>query len=1013
MFGEVDETILFRSDFIDDYLLERHRRVLLNLLGISILAELLYAIIAGVILKGSPLYGFFVDSVYLSSHYYVLVIYFILNILVFVLYRRFKNLLGVLSLSFILYQKFWIFLRNPQSVSILLIWCILSLVISWYYLKPVIVVPVIAGTFLIFISEMHIRDINLFLYSSQIWILLISGVISITISLRNSPRKYREFVNHHKLLKENAEQNRILKYDKMTGLHSLYYIHNFLETELTEEKREKGFLVMMDLDNLKLCNDILGKDRGDQYVSVFSRIIRFLALDGRDKIGRTGGDEFVAVLFGYKSKWEIEEKLNRYNQMLKEEFDNIFHDERIVPNFSYGIVKLDKESRYSHFLETADSHLQSHKKKNRQQPHNISVIQSHINYTALLSAGNVVAIVWLPKKNWPIGFVTENIKNLLGFTSEEILREEILFRSLIHPDDSDRILHEYLQYIEEERDHFEQCYRLRKKDGSYTWIRDYSSPVRRGKSITQVNGYIYDINQEMEAKRLVEESGDRLRNIIEATKVGTWEWHLQKGDVLINDYFAEMLGYNPESIRPFSLQGWENLLHPDDLERFREIVDDYLSGKRDSYEIKCRIRHKEGHWIWIHSRGRVMKWDGEGNPLIMFGSQSDITELKETESMLEHSEKMGALGRMAGGIAHDLNNQLMKIRGISEMAPVWDSKEHYKSSMETIKQLTDSAAWIVHELLSFAGNQLFEPELCNLSQILIDLIELLDHAFEKEIRIESQIPETPLWINADKSQLKKSFFNICYNAKEAMAHGGRLHISVEPVEADKGFVTFTGDLPPGAYGKIVFRDEGEGIHEEELHKIFEPFYTTKDFGTQGLGLSKVASILKELKGGVQVKSEQGEGAEFSLFIPLVENEVWEVKEEVVSLISHVDTSREILIVDDEEVICDLLVEFFKMSGLNARFFTNPLDGIKYFREEKDRIGLVILDMRMPEMPGHEVFKRLKSVKSNVRVLFLSGYSQGVESNEKNKANIAGYMMKPVKMDDLKELVEEELGQIGS
>lgn len=1008
MFGKAGENALYHSEFINAYLIDRHKKVLINILGVSLVIELIYAFIAGVILKGSPLYSPFVDPFYLSNMYYFLAIYIGLDLLVYFLFHKLKDFLGALVLFFLLYQKIWIFLRNPASYNVLLIWCVLSLVISLNYLRPHIVVPVTVGTFFILLMEMFLRDLNYLQYSSHLWFIFLCSIISLIISIRNYPLHYREYEKQQKLIEENEEKNRILHFDSMTGLHSRYFMNNYLKKEFAGRQREKGYLVMIDLDDLKLCNDLLGKEQGNQYLTVFSRIIRFLALDGHDKIARVGGDEFIALLFSYKSPWEIEEKLNRYNQMLKEEFDRISRDERIVPNFSYGIVKLDRESTYSELLEKAENLLQNHKKKNKEHPDSISLVRSHINYTSLLSAGNVVAIVWLPRKNWPIGYVTDNVRKLLGFTAEEILREEILFKSLIHPDDVERVEKEYSDYNKEGREHYEQSYRLRKKDGSYTWIRDYSSPVRRGDKITQVNGYFYDINEEIEARTLIEEGAERLRNIVSATNVGTWEWNLKNGDLVFNDRFAEMIGYSPETIRPFNVTDWENLLHPDDLDRFREVVDEYLSGKRESYEIKVRIRHKSGHWVWVHDKGRIMKWDDEGTPLIMFGSQSDITELKETETMLEHSEKMGALGRMAGGIAHDLNNQLMKISSIAEMAPVWDSKEHYRSSAETIKQLADSAGWIVHELLFFAGNQLFEPELCDLSLILRDLTELLDHTFEKEIRISSDIPEESLWIYADKAQLKKSFFNICYNAKEAMVHGGKLFISAETVEADKGFVTLTGDLPPGTYGKLIFRDEGEGIDEESLHKIFEPFFTTRDYGTQGLGLSKVASVLRELKGGVQVKSERGEGSEFSLFLPLLKPQ--KPKAPVGKELSpvKVDRSREILIIDDEKVICDLLVEFFAFSGWKARSFTNPLDGIEYYREAKDSIGLVILDMRMPEMPGHEVFKRMKSVQPTVRVLFLSGYSQGFEINEKNQANIAGYMVKPVKLDDLKELVEGEL-----
>lgn len=637
-------------------------------------------------------------------------------------------------------------------------------------------------------------------------------------------------------------------------------------------------------------------------------------------------------------------------------------------------------------------------------------MHSQIDYTSLFTEGSVVAIVWLPEKKWPVGFVSDSVESLLGYSIADFLERKIFFRDLIHPEDNERISREFHTHVKKGDRHFEQKYRLRKADNEYIWVRDYSIPVYGdGEHITQINGYLYDIDSEMKADSRIRENSVRLENALEATGVGTWEWDLPSGRIQGSSRFAGIAGFPEEKMESLHIDMWDELIHPEDLEKHHRNREEYLKGSRTGFEVKYRLRYKKEKWIWIHDKGRIMKWDADGNPLTMFGSISDISEQREAEAMLEHAEKLGALGRLAAGIAHDMNNQLMKIRGTAELAVLWDNMEHYRESMEKIWQLSDSAAWTIHQLQHFSGEHLYEPENCDLSAILNDLLELLDHSFEKEILIRNEINSGPLIIWGDKTLLNNAFFNICYNAKEAMSRGGTLTVKAKRIEPDRSFTTYTGDLPAGSYGAVMFKDEGAGINEGDLDKIFEPFFTTKSQGALGLGLAKVVSAVINHDGGIQVKSSSGRGTEFTLFFPLVEGPV---KGTVISSGGKwvVDNSKELLIIDDEQMICDLLGDYFTMEKRKAVCFTNPLDAVEHFRKEKSKIGLVLLDMLMPELSGREVLDQLVRIKPGVRVIFLSGFSAGLDRDEKNSANIAAYMTKPVKMEELKRTVDREMGR---
>jgi len=511
----------------------------------------------------------------------------------------------------------------------------------------------------------------------------------------------------------------------------------------------------------------------------------------------------------------------------------------------------------------------------------------------------------------------------------------------------------------------------------------------------------------MEAEDLLEINNQRLNNVIEATNAGIWEWNLQTDHIRCNENLAKITGYELEEIEQSTLKRWEGSIHRDDLNSFKSVVREYLSGQRDSYDIECRVKHKEGHWIWTHIKGRILKREEQQQPLKMIGSFLDITNRKETAAMMSHSEKLSALGRLSAGISHDMNNQLMKIRGTAEMAKIWDSKDHYRSSLDIIETISDSASWIINQLMVFSGNNLHQPEICDLGKILWDLSGLLDHTFEKEIIVDSEISSEKMIIFADQSLLKKAFFNICFNAKEALPHGGKLRIYLRKIRLEKILVTSTGDLLPGNYGLVEFEDEGKGIDESEIGKIFEPFYTTKKFDSQGLGLAKVVSVVKEHNGGIQVKSVKDQGSVFSIFLPLDERDIEEEQCSPDKLQFKASGTREILIIDDELMICDLLSMYFSQMNWESKYFTNPLEGIEYFRENKNKIGLVILDKFMPEITGDQVFEELVSINNKARILFISGFTQEKEAGKNNNENLAGFIKKPVKLDNLKKILEEE------
>lgn len=980
----------------------------MHLFEISLIIELIYYILIKFIITDSLHFASFIDIKYLPYQFPIILGYLSILLLIKYYFKKLPLILGILAVSFILFRHPWIFLQNTDSVLNLVMWMTFALIFAWHYIDSAVIISLLISSFGLMVFEIRHERLDARPYSLFLWIMFVVLIVSIWISSRINILKMNNFLEKERLLLENDENKRKLTFDHRTGMYSHFAIEEYMAEIIAGKDIENTQIVVIRLDNLSECNYIHGFDVGDIYMDMFCNIISSMAKNDKDRIGRISGNDFIAVIKGYKSESIICAKLDRLNVMLREEFNNYYYDSRFHPNLSYGIAKLHRESSFRAALAEAEKKMYTQRKVNLNKRIETNFYKSYIDYASLFNSGSIVAIVWMIDEGWPIAYVTANVSELLGYGDSELVEGRTLFATLIHPDDIDRVAEEYTGFMKELKKQFEQKYRVQRKDGSYIWIRDVSVPLWENEELKQINGYIYDVNSEMEAEKLLEDNNIRMQNIIETTNSAVWEWNLHTGDATCNDYFYKMLGYTREELTPLTFQTWEALIHPDDLIPARIILDDHLSGKRDSYELESRMKHKDGHWIWVHDKGQTLKWDDSGNPLLMCGLQIEITEHKKTEALLHHSEKLFALGRLSGVIAHDLNNQLMMIDSLTELSLKKDSLESYRENFLSIKNITDQASQVINQLMSFTKNHLFKPEVSDLKELFEEIEKLINHSFGKGITTEIKFSGKSLFVHADQALLKNAFMNICINAKESMTGKGHLKIHVAQYNSNKSFATLTGDLPVGDYVKIEFKDNGEGIGESELNKVFEPFFTTKESG-KGLGLSSVVSVVKEHHGGITIVSSKKKGTSLSIFLPLHNEEIPATALGDYEVIDQNETLAEIMIIDDETVICAVIKEYFELHECSSVYFTNPLEGIEYFREKLGQFKLVILDMSMPEMNGDLVFEKLVELKPDIKVLFMSGYSQGIEVNEQNKNNIVDFFKKPVKLDQIYNKVAETLG----
>lgn len=627
---------------------------------------------------------------------------------------------------------------------------------------------------------------------------------------------------------------------------------------------------------------------------------------------------------------------------------------------------------------------------------------------SLFNVGPVMVIFWLIEEGWPIAYASDNVIHILGYTQEELTNQPFLFEDIIHPDDVKRVSDEVRSYIEESVVHYEQSYRVKKKDGTYIWVRDYNVIDLIEGEVKHIKGYLYDITNEKETELLLEEKNRRLVDIIEATQIGTWEWDLISGSINCNQRWAQMLGYSLDEMQPTTITTWENLIHKGDLVHVKKNIEQHILGLRPAYEFECRMRHKSGHWIWIHNHGKIMRWAVDGKPWILVGSQSDITETKNARAMLQHSEKLSAIGRLAGGIAHDINNQLMMISGYVDLMK--EDAIHNRLNVNHLSEMESivvRSSDIVKQLLSFSKQSKLNVTQVNLNILLQNIVEMMSHTLDKKISISYQSQVASSETILDQSLVESALINLCINGRDAMVDGGNLKIELENVEFQEPFQTYTGLIAEGSYYVISVSDNGKGINETTLSQIFEPFFTTKETGT-GIGLSAVIGVMKQHNGGVNVKSVLGKGTTFKLYFPLQLdksiniNKINDAREN-----KHIDiknSTKNILIVDDEPVLTQVLHQFLETKGCHVKSFTDPREVKDFYEEHYETIDIVILDMLMPYLSGTQVFQQLYDINPSVKVLYLSGYTEGIVIPEEYSINVIGFLEKPVQMNKIYEML---------
>ncbi len=453
-----------------------------------------------------------------------------------------------------------------------------------------------------------------------------------------------------------------------------------------------------------------------------------------------------------------------------------------------------------------------------------------------------------------------------------------------------------------------------------------------------------------------------------------------------------VLGYELEELVG---QNAFSFIHADDLEKVRAA----FARADGAASLQSRFRHKDGSWRMLESFGRNLSHLPGVNGLVV--NSRDVTDRLRLEEQLHHSQRLEAVGRLAGGVAHDFNNLLMIITGYSQiLLDTMHAGDPARGDVEQVVKAAERATDLTRQLLAFSKRQMVKPAMLNLNALVQDMDRMLRRVMGEDVELVTILAPELKTIQADPGQLEQVILNVAVNARDAMPNGGRLTLQTGNVQVPEEFDRTQLALPPGQYATLCISDTGHGMDEQILSRVFEPFFTTKEDGT-GLGLATSYGIIKQSGGEIQADSKLGDGTSFCIYLPAVEQPPDELEVALESPLLR--GSETILLVEDEEGVRRVLETMLKRHGYQVLSSSSSADALAIGARHTGEIHLLITDVVMPGMSGRRMAEHMLTQRPGMRVLFVSGYGEPLEE----QSNTA-FLQKPFKTEDLALKIREVL-----
>ncbi len=532
----------------------------------------------------------------------------------------------------------------------------------------------------------------------------------------------------------------------------------------------------------------------------------------------------------------------------------------------------------------------------------------------------------------------------------------------------------------------------------------FIAPHREGDRVVCLVASVRDVTRTTTIRQELEQHRAFLEQAQQVAHIGSWVVDLDGSD---------RVGWSRETYRIFGVEpgsfagtrsAFYDLVHPDD----REAVADAsraAQAQHDRAEVDHRIVRGDGTVRWVHIEADVVR-DAGGRPIRMIGTVQDITDRRHLEDQLRQAQKMEAIGRLAGGIAHDINNALTAIAGYAELTLAEVEPDHpARADVEEIRRAAERAGSVTRQLLAFSRKQIIEPRLFDLNDTVAAIARLLSRLVGPDVTVRTQLSDGLIPIIGDPGQIEQAIVNLAVNARDAMPEGGQITLETSFDVVDEQLARAHVPMPPGEYVRLSVRDTGHGMSRETQARIFEPFFTTKPAGKgTGLGLSMVYGTLKQIGGFIFVSSELGSGTTFTLYFPPAREPATKPRADAASATGGARPT--VLIAEDEDAVRNLVASALR-GDYDLLVAASAEEALEIARARAERIDLLLTDAIMPGKSGVELASALLHRWPDLRVVFMSGYTED-DLSIGGAVRPTGVLQKPFTPRDLRRRIREVL-----
>lgn len=624
---------------------------------------------------------------------------------------------------------------------------------------------------------------------------------------------------------------------------------------------------------------------------------------------------------------------------------------------------------------------------------------------ALYLQGPAVVFRWSATRGWPVEYVSPNVSQF-GYTVEDLVGGTKSYREIVHPRDRARVFpldteRAMAEHQETGLLYSEQDYRIVCAGGQVRWVHDYTRLIRNSDGeLTGYHGYILDITQHKLAEERVrdllertQEQARQVEQIVDTVPDGVILLGLENRVILVNPAAQSYLPLLTDS-------GPDQVLKRLGDHRLDELLS--LSGDGPWPEIAVGDRVFEVGARPIEAGSALGTW-----VLVL----RDVTQERISDQRARQQERLVTVGQLAAGVAHDFNNLLTAITGYASLlqsSPQLDAG--LRIDVDQIVDAADRASSLTNQLLAFSRQQVMQPRILNLNQLVRDMQKMLGRLISENIVLETDLAERLGRVEADPGQIEQVIVNLAVNARDAMPKGGRLVLKTENVTLDANYVGSRFDLPPGSYVSLTVSDTGCGMTPEVLAHIFEPFFTTKGVGEgTGLGLATVHGIVRQSGGDIHVYSEPGKGSVFRVYLPRVDHNP---AQEDVRPIAPVPRGTEtILLVEDEASVRDLGVRLLTLQGYTVLSAPGSQEALEIAASFEETIDLLVTDVVMPGLGGRDVARGVRELYPQIKILYISGYTDEAVAFQIELEAGSAFLQKPFTPSMLGHRVREVLDAV--